>query len=237
MKVRRDLNADRLITIARSDFFPWKGTHPEDQVTEAQARNGLYDRGIGKLSVGTSKSRQTAGPGAHTGLQNESQIARPSLYPIFKQKTGLPTLSSLFLSVLEKRQNYNRITAPSTFKPPPRVTLADQKRETWLRDLANPAVSLRRLSRTIPHGVRGRALLEQCSNKNIPPTRAIWFVRCVGANELRGLKRKGASSLALTNEARWIKEWTSQVIQFVDRTASECGASADSIWKRNMIYA
>ncbi|KAF8476212.1 hypothetical protein BDZ91DRAFT_819063 [Kalaharituber pfeilii] len=200
-----------------SDFFPWKGNHPEDQVTEAQARSGQYDKmqlAAGKLTIG-----------------------RPQLYPILKQKNGLSTLSSLFLSVLEKRQNYSRITVPSTFKPPPRVTLADHKRETWLRDLANPAVSLRRLSRTIPHGVRGKALLDQCSSKNIPPTRAIWFVRCVGANDLRGLKRKGASSLAFGNEARWIKEWTGQVIQFIDKAASECGSLPDTAWKKKMIYA
>ena len=117
------------------------------------------------------------------------------------------------------------------------MTLADHKRETWLRDLANPAVQLRRLSRTIPHGVRGKSLLEQCSSKSVPPTRAIWFVRCVGANELRGLKRKGASSLAFGNEARWIKDWTGQVTQFIDKSISECGTSADVSWKKKMIYA
>ncbi|KAF8419653.1 hypothetical protein EV426DRAFT_267297 [Tirmania nivea] len=204
-----------------SDFFPWKGNHPEDQVTEAQARNGQYDRfplGLGKVT-------------------NEHQYARNQVWPILKQKTGIRHLSDLFLEVLAKRQNYNRITAPSTFKPPPRVTLSDAKRETWLRDLANPAVSLRRLSRTIPHGVRGRALLDQCSSKNIPPTRAIWFVRCVGANELRGLKRKGASSVAFGNEAKWMKEWTGQVIQFIEKAIAECGTMVDTVWKKRMVYA
>ncbi|RPB19444.1 hypothetical protein L211DRAFT_814567 [Terfezia boudieri ATCC MYA-4762] len=204
-----------------SDFFPWKGNHPEDQVTEAQARNGQYD----KSSLGPSK------------VTNEHQYARNQVWPTLKQKTGIRHLSDLFLEVLAKRQNYNRITAPSTFKPPPRVTLSDAKREAWLRDLANPAVSLRRLSRTIPHGVRGRMLLDQCSSKNIPPTRAIWFVRCVGANELRGLKRKGASSVAFGNEAKWIKEWTGQVIQFIEKATAECGTTVDTAWKKKMVYA
>lgn len=165
-------------------------------------------------------------------------MSRLAVYPLLKQKTGLQTLSALFLSVLDKRQDYNRVTATSTFKPPPRWTLADQKRETWLRDLANPAVPLRKLSRTIPHGVRGKGLLDQCASKNIPPTRAIWFVRCVGANELRGLKRKGTSSVGFAgNEAKWIKEWTGQVIQFFEKAISECGTTPESVWKKRMVYA
>lgn len=106
-----------------------------------------------------------------------------------------------------------------------------------MRDLANPTVSLRRLSRTIPHGLRGKSLLDQCSNKKIPPNRAIWFVKCVGANELRGLRRKGASSLAYGNEARWIKEWTHQVIQFIDKTALDCGKPTDQDWKERIAYS
>ncbi|KAI5801551.1 hypothetical protein DFH27DRAFT_557170 [Peziza echinospora] len=204
-----------------SDFFPWKGNHPEDQVTDVHAKNGQFDRT--QLFGGKGVTEHTP---AHGNLSHS-----------LRQKNNLQTLSSLFLSVLEKRQNYSRISTPTAFKPPPRVTLADHKRETWLRDLANPAVQLRRLSRTIPHGVRGKSLLEQCSSKSVPPTRAIWFVRCVGANELRGLKRKGASSLAFGNEARWIKDWTGQVTQFIDKSISECGTTADASWKKKMIYA
>ena len=226
--------------LEHSDFFPWKGNHPEDQVTEAQARNGQYDRfplGLGKVTVCVCQKWGDCVGCAYFIPQNEHQYARNQVWPTLKQKTGIRHLSDLFLEVLAKRQNYNRIATLSTFKPPPRVTLSDAKRETWLRDLANPAVSLRRLSRTIPHGVRGRMLLDQCSNKNIPPTRAIWFVRCVGANELRGLKRKGASSVAFGNEAKWMKEWTGQVIQFIEKATAECGTTVDTAWKKKMVYA
>lgn len=159
--------------------------------------------------------------------------ARPALHPILKQKNGLPTLSALFLSVLEKRNEMSNITAPSTFKPPPRVSLVDTRRESWLEDLANPAVPLRRLSRTIPHGIRGKALLDQCMLKNVPLNRAVWFVRCVGANELRGLKRKGAGPLA-GGELRWVREWTGQVASFVESNLTEInrGEPVEAIRKR-----
>ncbi|PWW72922.1 hypothetical protein C7212DRAFT_359992 [Tuber magnatum] len=200
-----------------SDFFPWRGNHPEDHVTDTQARNGQYD----KLYAVKGN--------------NEQASARSSLVPSLKGKSALPSLSSLFLTVLDKRQKYNRLTTPPTFKPPPRVTLPDMRREAWLRDLASPLVPLRRLSRTIPHGLKGPILLDQCAAKSIPTARAVWFARCVGANELRGLKRKGVGSFAVGSETKWLKEWTSQVVRFLERTISECGSS--DLWKQKMVYA
>lgn len=109
----------------------------------------------------------------------------------------------------------------STFKPPPRVTLTDAKRIAWLTDLTNESVSLRRLSRTIPHGVRGKLLLEQCMQKEIPVARATWLIHCVGANELRAFRRKGISLVVTTeNEQKWLLEWTSHVECFLEKSIS-----------------
>lgn len=144
-------------------------------------------------------------------------------------------LSSVFASAFEKRQSHNTVVTSSTFKPPPRVTLTDNKRESWLRDLANPAVPLRRLSRTIPHGIRGKVLLDQCLGKWIPVARAVWLAKCVGANEIRAFKRKGTSGpLAIGLEAKWVRDWTVNVQQFLENVIAACG-TAD--WKMKMTYA
>ncbi|KAJ6009663.1 hypothetical protein N7522_004679 [Penicillium canescens] len=198
-----------------ADFTPWTGNHPEDILNEQTAKQGYYDR--------TQVS------------QNESNTARPALYAQLKHRTGLQMLSSVFAAALEKRQNHNTIHAPSTFKPPPRVTLTDNKREGWLRDLANPTVPLRKLSRTIPHGIRGKVLLDQCLGKWIPVARAVWLAKCVGANEIRAFKRKGTSgALAVGLEAKWVREWTANVQQFVEGVFS---APKSSDWKAKMTYA
>lgn len=144
-------------------------------------------------------------------------------------------LSTVFAAALEKRQNHNTVHAPSTFKPPPRVTLTDNKREAWLRDLANSSVPLRRLSRTIPHGIRGKVLLDQCLGKWIPAARAVWLAKCVGANEIRAFKRKGTSgALAVGLEAKWVRDWTNNVQQFVEGVF---GAPKAPDWKAKMTYA
>jgi mediator of RNA polymerase II transcription subunit 12 len=104
-----------------------------------------------------------------------------------------------------------------------------------MKDLANPVVPLRRLSRTIPHGIRGKLLLDQCINKSVPINRALWLARCVGANEIRAFKRKGASTASsVGGEIKWMKDWTVAVQQFVENIVTQCGTDG---WREKMDYA
>ncbi|ATZ45416.1 Bcsrb8 [Botrytis cinerea B05.10] len=198
-----------------ADFFPWNGNHAEDQFSEPVIRQGFFD-----------KSQMS---------QNETGSAKASIYPSLKHKSGLQTLSSLFTSVLAQRRAHGNITADSTFKPPPRVTVTDTKREIWLKDLANPTISLRRLSRSIPHGIRGKVLLEHALNKNIPIERAVWLAKCVGANELRSFKRKGAGgAFAMGGEAKWVRDFTVSVEQVLENIIGSCG---EKDFRRRIYYA
>jgi mediator of RNA polymerase II transcription subunit 12 len=191
-----------------ADFFPWTGGHPEDALSEALVKAGISNK---------------------PQIMNETNTARPSLWSNLKNKSGLSTLSTLFVAVLEKRQACGRLTTPNSFKPPPRLTLRDSTRETWLHDLANPTVGLRRLSRTIPHGITGKVLLDQCLNKNIPLPRAVWLAKCVGINEMRSHKRKGQAGTIT-----WVRGWTSSVEQFLD---SIIGTVGQPEWKPRITYA
>ena len=202
------------LAVGSADFHPWTGHHPEDILNETTMKSGSFDK-------------------LHPS-QNESATARPAVSSSLKHKSGLQILSSLFVSVLDQRQSHGMVTANCTFKPPPRVTLTDTKREIWLRDLANPDIPLRRLSRTIPHGIRGKVLLDQCLAKKIPVPRAVWLAKCVGANEIRAFKRKGAGgAFAIGGESKWIKDWTSNVEQFIEHIISACGSSD---WRTSIDY-
>jgi mediator of RNA polymerase II transcription subunit 12 len=155
-------------------FFPWTGKHPEDLMSDTNVKSGYSDK-------------------APTPTEKELNTARVPLYNAFKHKSGVDSLSVLFSLVLDQKSQYGTISSVSTFKPPPRVTLTEAKRKSWIADLANADVPLRRLSRTIPQGIRGQALLDQCLQSTVPWSRAIWFAKCVCANEIRTLKRKGTT--------------------------------------------
>ncbi|KND88054.1 Mediator of RNA polymerase II transcription subunit 12 [Tolypocladium ophioglossoides CBS 100239] len=207
----RDLFSKGLFS-GHADFFPWSGRHHEDEWSHDAIGKGTWDR----------------------GSQNEAASARLAIPPL-KQKSGLNALATIFMGVLNQRRHRGQITAPSTFKPPPRVTLTDTKREVWLKDLANPTISLRRLSRTIPHGIRGRTLLDQCLNKTVPTERAVWLAKCVGANEIRAFKRKGAGgAFVMGGESKWVRDWTVLVEQFVEAVVSAFG---EADWKARVTYA
>lgn len=167
--------------------------------------------------------------------QNEIGSARQFIFPAMKHKSGLQTLSSVFTNILAQRRAHGQIISSSTFKPPPRVTVTDTKREMWLKDLANPTMPLRRLSRSIPHGIRGKVLLEQSLGKNIPIERAVWLAKCVGANELRSFRRKGVNgTLSMGGEVKWIRDFTICVEQFLENIVGVCG---DPEFKPKFSYA
>lgn len=198
-----------------ADFFPWNGSHHEDEWSSDAITKGTWD----KVNLNVA----------------ETSSAKLAIFPALKQKSGFNALSTIFMGVLTQRRHRGQITAPSTFKPPPRVTLTDTKREVWLKDLANPAISLRRLSRTIPHGIRGRTLLDQCLNKNVPAERAVWLAKCVGANEIRAFKRKGVNgAFVMGGELKWARDWTGLVEQFVDSVVNGFG---EIDWKNRVTYA
>ncbi|KAI0007399.1 hypothetical protein F4779DRAFT_514235 [Xylariaceae sp. FL0662B] len=215
-------NAPRYPNIGKSnspgiaDFHPWTGNQPEDHFSDAVIRFGYFDK-------------------APAQSAQETGSAKGPLFPALKHKSGLTTLSTVFTTILNQRRHSGQITSASTFKPPPRVTLTDTKREVWLKDLANPAISLRRLSRTIPHGIRGKVLLDQCLNKNVPADRAVWLAKCVGANEIRAFKRKGVNgTFVMGGEAKWIRDWTVFVEQFVETVVN---AFTEDEWKARVTYA
>lgn len=190
------------------------GNHPEDQFSENVIRQGHFDK---------------------PAFNPDTQLGKYAIFPSMKgANSSLHTLSAIFTAALGARRNNGQIASHSTFRYPPRVTVTDTKRELWLKDLANPASSLRRLARTIPHGLRNQALLEQCLNKRIPFERAVWLIQCVGANELRTCKRKGVSlAQSFAAEVRWIKDWTVSVQKFVENVLFSFD---DKEWKARVQY-
>lgn len=199
-----------------ADYFPWTGKHPEDVINETNVKQGYYDR-------------------APQPPERELNTAKAPLYNAFKHRSGMGSLSALFSLLIEQKSKHSALGSGSTFRPPPRVTLTETKRKSWIADLADSTVPLRRLSRTIPQGVRGQALLEQCLVHNVPLNRAIWFVKCVGANEIRTLKRKGVNpSITAGAEYKWSRDWTANVEQFLETAIIQ---PVSEKWQRNLRYS
>ncbi|RMZ74910.1 hypothetical protein DV737_g5619, partial [Chaetothyriales sp. CBS 132003] len=197
-------------------YFAWRGRHPEDNLSAENVKTGYFDT-------------------PPNPPEKETNTARVAVYNALKHHQGIATLSTLFSLVLEAKNKSGLISSASSFKPPPRVTLAEAKRKSWIGDLADAKVPLRKLSRTIPQGIRGQGLLDQCIQNKVPLGRAIWFTKCVGANEIRTLKRKGTTAqAAVGTETKWVREWTVNVEQFIENIVGQAGQPT---WRPNIQYA
>lgn len=133
-----------------------------------------------------------------------------------------------------------------TFKIPPRVTLTALKKEAWLKDLANPAVPLLKVSNRLPHGIRNKVLVDGLCSKNVPIKRALWFTKCSLYSELVTLRRKllqkhphsphplPQSSIEFF-EVQWLQEWTQQVVDYVNKFAREMTAVSSP--EKKLVYS
>lgn len=220
------------------DFHIWKHTAQDDNRMRSHLQKGYFE---------PAQVRNEC----HSGRQVLSQL----LYSVSdgKEKPNdedpqnaatvvqakLIRMSGAMNKAIAERHKNNRIRGKSSYKPPPRVTLTEHKRQVWLENLANCSVPLRKLSKAIPHGLRNRNLLDQCLKNWVPAFRAIWLIRCVSSNEQRQLRRKaGSSNAAALLISRWTLEWTDQVCLFlVNVYNSSFDDSHVKDWKKRLDYA
>lgn len=226
------------------DFERWVYKEEQDTIMQNYLQKGYYDPPF----VGNEllSARSAVHHLLHSEDKNSMSPTTGNKQPQSHPK--LDVLSDTVVKAIDYRRKANKLSMKSTYKPPPRVTLTENKKEIWLKNLANPDIPLSRLSRTIPHGIRNKVLLDQCCTKQIPITRALWFVKCVGTNELRGLKRKNAPMMMNSNnsghgklfEQNWLHDWTVQVTEYIEKLSRDCFIYTDKeaqyIWRQNLNY-
>ncbi|GAA5910430.1 mediator of RNA polymerase II transcription subunit 12 [Sporobolomyces salmoneus] len=167
-------------------FYPTRDGMDEDQMTESAVKSGYS----AKLPIAA-----------------DTFSAHGHILDNLKAKGMLENLSRIVTAVQQKRESQ-----PSTFRLPSRITLTDNKRETWFSDLANPAVPLSKLSRSVPHGYKGEKGLDMLAARKVEIGRAVWFVRAFGGIEIQSLAK---SRLLPTAIAQYTSEFTTVVCEFV----------------------
>ena len=68
------------------------------------------------------------------------------------------------------------------FKLPQRITLSEVRKQAWHAEFLNPEVPLYTFGDKIPHA-RGADILAFLQDNKVPISRAVWYVRGIGANE------------------------------------------------------
>lgn len=196
------------------DFEVWRQSAEENEIMKTHLQKGYYQSPV---------------------VKHEDQSGRPLMAEILNKeestkKRKLRVMGQVFIDAMHRRSVFNSIKNRESYKPPPRVTLTEHKKEIWLQRLADKKNPLKDISRAIPHGLRNKYLLEQCLSHNIPITRAIWLIKCISSNEQRHLKRKNASI------SKWVVEWTEQVTSFLEFVIESCFQD-NTNWRNRFNYA
>ncbi|KAI5475649.1 Mediator complex, subunit Med12 [Pseudohyphozyma bogoriensis] len=173
-------------------FYPTVEGQDEDQLTEQAVKSGFV---------------------------TESFSAHQLIYEKLKGDSILPALSKLASAVAERVQARVPSYGPPAFRYPQRLTLNEAKRESWVNDLANPAVPLSKLARAVPHGFRGEKLIDMLTVRQVPIQRAVWYIRAIGSSDIQTqIKSRRDAGVSV---AQYTREWSGVVQEYVRKQLAE----------------
>ncbi|POW13388.1 hypothetical protein PSTT_03796, partial [Puccinia striiformis] len=181
---------------------------------------GLHPTHIGQHEDASTKSLVQWGFSAQMLVSTESFSAHQMIYKKITDEAGFNVSSAALSALSRPGEGFVQLVASSdtksTIKVPGRVTLNEQKRENWLRELADDSVPLLKLSKNVPHGFKGEKLLEMLVSRKIDCSRATWYIRLIGLNEINAQRNKNELS-----HIRYTLSFTSELCQFLQKQLAE----------------
>ncbi|ORX59031.1 hypothetical protein DM01DRAFT_1318605 [Hesseltinella vesiculosa] len=177
-------------------IFPQRPNQDEDILTEPVVRKGFMDK---------------------PAVPNEQTCAHDIIYSKLQEDNRLlKEMGGFMVDVLKRKRKAARISGSTSFKPPARNALLDQKKEQWIQELANGVAPLRKLAKGVPHGYKGDKLLEMLAAKQIPFLRATWYIKIVGLSEM---SQRNVNSVGAT--ASHALSWTIVVTSYLKKQLSD----------------
>ncbi|KAJ2845008.1 hypothetical protein GGI22_006696, partial [Coemansia erecta] len=112
---------------------------------------------------------------------------------------------------------------------PNRSVRSDDRRDEWLRGLANPRVPLSVLANSMPFGLRGERFLELLRQHQVPLLRAVWAIRLAGVYEMFGMQTRDPDHANLKSlERQYTSQWSKQFTLFLEHTLNSAPTTPGS---------
>ncbi|TPX30202.1 hypothetical protein SmJEL517_g06180 [Synchytrium microbalum] len=206
--------------------YPQRGAQDEDELSESNVKHGFQDR-------------------PHPILQDERFSAFELYYHDSNHGKLLNALSGFVTEVLKGQVGESKVPNESRYKLPDRVA-TDAKQ--WIVKLASETEPLSELAKSVPlgqvfHGnlisvyvlidsayyrIKGGALLDHLVQHQVPIARATWFVRFVGASEIRQ-HRQPKQAEDPNQHSAFETEWTTALTVFMKRLFESINAPQPTI--------
>lgn len=85
---------------------------------------------------------------------------------------------------------------PHTYRPPTRTIHNPLMRANFLSALSDPQVPLSRLSKNVPHGIKGEGMLELGWERRVDVARMGWLIGVVGGLEVQSLRNRPSGPMS-----------------------------------------
>ncbi|KAJ2540183.1 hypothetical protein IWW35_005924, partial [Coemansia sp. RSA 1878] len=203
-----------------ADFSPATQTMHENTLNERTIRYGFVDSPI---------------------VANEYASMHDVVHDRLRDARVFQELQMFAASVAQRQWARGAIGECSVPKLPNRTVKSDERRDEWLRALANARVPLSTLVGSVPFGLRGRALLESLQQNHVPVTRALWAVRLTGVHEMtasltRMPDRQGLKQLEPQHTAQWSRQYTQYLEHVLASAPTTAVVTPTSTWASEWEY-
>ncbi|KAI9502322.1 hypothetical protein BX070DRAFT_253645 [Coemansia spiralis] len=196
-----------------ADFYPAKDTDSENQLTERTIRHGYVDI---------------------PRVENEHMSGHEIVFDRLQDQRVFQGLQSFAANTAQRQWARGCITGSDFPKLPNRSVRSDDRRDEWLRSLANPRMPLSILANSMPFGLRGERLLDALRQNQVPLQRAMWAIRLTGVYEMFGMQTRAPDHTNLKAlEKQFTGQWSKQFTQFIEHTLNSAPTNANSSSSNN----
>ncbi|KAI8321950.1 hypothetical protein GQ54DRAFT_297716 [Martensiomyces pterosporus] len=190
-----------------ADFYPAKSTQGETVLSERSIRYGYVDT---------------------PRVENEHVSHHEVVYDRLLDSRVFQELQAFAAGVAQRQWARGGASSSELPRLPNRSVHTDERREEWLRGLANPRLPLSILANSMPYGHRGERLLESLCAHRVPLQRAMWAIRLTGVYEMFGQQTRVPDHTSLKSlEQTYTVQWTKTFTQFLEHTLSSAPTGAN----------
>ncbi|KAJ1724463.1 hypothetical protein LPJ61_005738, partial [Coemansia biformis] len=192
--------------IGYADFYPAKEGLSEGQLDERAIRYGHVDLAV---------------------VANEYASGHELVYERLQDMRVFQELQVFAAGAAQRQWARGQIDGADVPTLPNRTVRSDERREEWVRALANPRVPLSTLASGMPFGLRGERLLESLRTHRVPLQRAVWAIRLTGVYEMVGMQTRAPDHTSIRAlEHQYTSQWSRQFTQFIEHTLAAAPTAA-----------
>ncbi|KAJ1673534.1 hypothetical protein EV182_005048, partial [Spiromyces aspiralis] len=187
-----------------------------------QPHPGIFFDPITEHEVRLEPSTIKKGYATPLKVEKESLSMHEAIYNELYDQRILKYLNKKAAMACQLQSVEGLVTDQTVPRMPTQLVQPEDKRELWLRNVANPEIPLSVLANMLPYCERGERLLDKLCSNRTPPSRALWVIKLVGISEMLAQHNRNVSHVELKMlSEKYSEHWTQTFMSFLEKRLSQ----------------